>query len=315
MSVIVFSCLARKRRSGQPLGRPVTPARHRRRSTPRVSSLRGKKNCKLAVRLPRSLRIIDAATAPTAGGRLEFAPRTAKYRHVASRRSRRFASASGARPSCAAAARPARARGRRHACSMPIRRSHGAVARTARRSSHIRVERANGRGAQREGSGSGFIITPDGYLVTNSHVAGGARALEVTLPDGRAAAASSSATIPTPTSPCSSRSAGTRATCGSPTSTPVRVGQIAIAIGSPYGFQHTVTAGIVSALGRSMRARPAVCSTTSSRPMPRSIPATPAVRWSIRGRRDRRQHRGHPAGARHLLRHRGQHRGARRRSR
>ena len=50
----------------------------------------------------------------------------------------------------------------------------GAVARTSPAVAHIRVERATGRGAQREGSGSGFIITPDGYVVTNSHVAGGA---------------------------------------------------------------------------------------------------------------------------------------------
>ncbi len=52
---------------------------------------------------------------------------------------------------------------------------------------HVRVERASGR--DREGSGSGFLITPDGYLVTNSHVASGAAAIEVTLPDGRTAAA------------------------------------------------------------------------------------------------------------------------------
>jgi S1-C subfamily serine protease len=55
----------------------------------------------------------------------------------------------------------------------------------------LRVEHAQrGRGAPREGSCSGFLITPDGYLVTNSHVAGGAAAIEVTLPDGRSASAS-----------------------------------------------------------------------------------------------------------------------------
>ena len=63
----------------------------------------------------------------------------------------------------------------------------GAVERTSPAVAHIRVERAARRGAPREGSGSGFIITPDGYVVTNSHVAGGASALEVTLPDGRSA--------------------------------------------------------------------------------------------------------------------------------
>ena len=115
--------------------------------------------------------------------------------------------------------------------------------------------RADARGA-REGAGSGFLITPDGYLVTNSHVAGGASALEVTLPDGRTAP-------PTivgddPDSDLAVLKVGarrSRVVRASRDSAAVRVGQIAIAIGSPYGFQHTVTAGIVSALGRSMRAR------------------------------------------------------------
>src|SRR5687768_12658588 len=87
---------------------------------------------------------------------------------------------------------------------------------------HVGVTRARNAQVKQAGSGSGFVITPDGYLVTNSHVVSGAEAVEVSLPDGR---------------------------------TRVRVGQIAVAIGSPSGFQHTVTAGIVSALGRSMRAQ------------------------------------------------------------
>src|SRR5437899_784392 len=64
-----------------------------------------------------------------------------------------------------------------------------AVAKVAPAVAHVRVERAKAPRGAREGSGSGFIITPDGYMVTNSHVAGGASALEVTLPDGRTAAA------------------------------------------------------------------------------------------------------------------------------
>ena len=65
-----------------------------------------------------------------------------------------------------------------------------AVGRVAPAVVHIRVEhRRRGRGATREGAGSGFLITPDGYLVTNSHVASGATAIEVTFPDGRGAAA------------------------------------------------------------------------------------------------------------------------------
>ncbi|MEP6997107.1 MAG: trypsin-like peptidase domain-containing protein [Betaproteobacteria bacterium] len=118
---------------------------------------------------------------------------------------------------------------------------------------HIKVER---RGKSRvQGSGSGFIIAPDGYLLTNSHVAGGASELEVTLPDGRTASAElvgedadsdlAVVKVGVPDLVYTRLADSTR----------VRVGQIAIAIGSPYGFQHTVTAGIVSALGRSMRSQ------------------------------------------------------------
>jgi S1-C subfamily serine protease len=118
---------------------------------------------------------------------------------------------------------------------------------------HIRVERPGRRGPAREGAGSGFIITPDGYLVTNSHVAGGASALQATLPDGRTVEAELVGDDPD-----SDLAVVKIGADGLPygrlgDSTRVRVGQVAIAIGSPYGFQHTVTAGIVSALGRSMR--------------------------------------------------------------
>jgi S1-C subfamily serine protease len=130
----------------------------------------------------------------------------------------------------------------------------GAVARVAPAVAHVRVERAQGRRGVQQGSGSGFIITPDGYLVTNSHVAGGASALEVTLPDGRAAAARIVGDDPDSDLAVLKVAAGDLAWCRFGNSAQVQVGQIAIALGSPYGFQHTVTAGIVSALGRSMRA-------------------------------------------------------------
>ena len=119
---------------------------------------------------------------------------------------------------------------------------------------HVHVERprraARARG---EGSGSGFLITPDGYLVTNSHVAGGAAAIEVTLPDGRRAPGQIVGDDPDSDLAVVKVGADDLAWCRFGDSPAVRVGQIAIAIGSPYGFQHTVTAGIVSALGRSMR--------------------------------------------------------------
>jgi S1-C subfamily serine protease len=130
-----------------------------------------------------------------------------------------------------------------------------AVSRVAPAVAHVRVERAQSPRGMREGAGSGFLITPDGYLVTNSHVAGGASTVEVTLPDGRVAAAEIVGDDPDSDLAVLKIGAGDLAWCRFGDSTGLRVGQIAIAIGSPYGFQHSVTAGIVSALGRSMRAQ------------------------------------------------------------
>ena len=129
-----------------------------------------------------------------------------------------------------------------------------AVARVAPAVVHVRVVR-NGGGRDREGVGSGFLITPDGYLVTNSHVASGADVLEVTLPDGRIADARIVGDDPDSDLAVLEIHAGDLAWVRFGDAARVRVGQIAIAIGSPLGFQHTVTAGIVSALGRSMRAQ------------------------------------------------------------
>jgi S1-C subfamily serine protease len=120
---------------------------------------------------------------------------------------------------------------------------------------HIRIERGRSRRRPSEGAGSGFIVTPDGYMVTNSHVAGGADTIEVTLPDGRVAAGESVGDDPDSDLAVVKVAASGLAYARLADSTRVRVGQIAIAIGSPYGFEHSVTAGIVSALGRSMRSR------------------------------------------------------------
>jgi S1-C subfamily serine protease len=129
-----------------------------------------------------------------------------------------------------------------------------AVDRVAPAVAHVRVVRAMGaRGG--EGSGSGFLITPDGYFVTNSHVASGASAIEVTLPDGRTADARIVGDDPDSDLTVLKVQAVDLAWIRFGDSSGVRVGQVAIAIGSPLGFQHTVTAGIVSALGRSMRAQ------------------------------------------------------------
>ena len=105
------------------------------------------------------------------------------------------------------------------------------------------------------GSGSGFVIAPDGYVLTNSHVVSKAGSLVVSLPDGRETSATHVGDDPDSDLAVIRLAAKVDDWCVLGDSTGVEVGQVAIAIGSPYGFQHTVTSGIVSALGRSMRSQ------------------------------------------------------------
>ncbi len=109
-------------------------------------------------------------------------------------------------------------------------------------------------GVRGAGGGSGFIIARDGFILTNSHVVHGARELEVTLHDARVYRAQLIGTDPDTDLGVIRIDAPDLQHVRLADSAGIRVGQIAVAIGSPYGFQQTVTSGIVSALGRSMRA-------------------------------------------------------------
>ena len=114
----------------------------------------------------------------------------------------------------------------------------------------VKVEIERGRGV-----GSGVVFTPDGLILTNSHVVSGAKLLRVVLPDGGSTAADRVGEDPDTDLAVIRIDGGRLPFAQFGDSKRVRVGQIAIAIGNPYGFQHTVTAGVVSALGRSLRSQ------------------------------------------------------------
>ena len=109
------------------------------------------------------------------------------------------------------------------------------------------------RGGRALGGGSGFVLTPDGLVLTNSHVVSGANAIEVTTLDGERYDADLIGEDPH-TDTGLIRVTGALAPLTLCSSARLRVGQLAIAIGNPLGFDSTVTAGVVSALGRSLRA-------------------------------------------------------------
>lgn len=109
------------------------------------------------------------------------------------------------------------------------------------------------RGEQRGGSGSGFLITPDGFALTNSHVAGGRKRLTATTADGDRIDAEVVGDDPATDLALIRLQSRDLPTTTLGDSEGLRVGQLVIAMGSPLGFQSTVSTGIVSALGRAMR--------------------------------------------------------------
>lgn len=121
-----------------------------------------------------------------------------------------------------------------------------------------RNARRSGEPRERQGGGSGFVFTPDGLILTNSHVVHDAARIAVTFPDGHRVPATmigddpaSDLAVIRVERPGLDEPSLLAAALGD--SQRLRVGQIVIAIGAPYGFQSTVTAGVVSALGRSLR--------------------------------------------------------------
>ncbi|MCX6258240.1 MAG: trypsin-like peptidase domain-containing protein [Bacteroidia bacterium] len=119
---------------------------------------------------------------------------------------------------------------------------------------HIKVKkRGQQKGPDNYGAGSGFIISSDGYIITNNHVMSNAEEILVSLPDGREFKAESIGADPATDIGVLKIYADNLHVATFGNSDQLQVGQIAVAVGNPFGFQHSVTAGVISALGRTLR--------------------------------------------------------------